>query len=396
MTRRAVTLVAHDVGTPGGMERQLAELATGLLSRGRQVTVVARQCRLPPNPDLEWVRIRGPERPFSLWYPWFFVFGSIALRRRARGLLHTTGAIVFNRADVSTVHFCHRAFEAQESVQRGSKKSLLYRLSAALASGMSRLAEGYCYRPARTRHLVAVSHGVARELGEFFPSMTGAVSVIPNGVDTGAFAPNQDARAEVRSELGIPESELVALFVGGDWDRKGLRYALEAVGRVPRWRLVVVGPGDTDHYCGIARDADAEAQVVFVGHTSDTAPYYAAADAFVMPTAYEAFPLVTLEAAAAGLPLLVSRVSGVEELIVEGENGWFISREADDIARRLRELASDRARARAMGVAARNGGARFDWAQAVEAYDRLYEQLAGDQATQGGKGPKPPEESIPA
>jgi glycosyltransferase involved in cell wall biosynthesis len=376
MTRDSVTIVAHEVGTRGGMERQLAELAAGLLSRGHQVTVVARECRIQPHTDLEWVRVRGPRRPFSLWYPWFFVMASAMLRRRARGLVHTTGAIVFNRADVSTVHFCHRAFAAQQGARRGAKRSPLYRFNAAVASGMSRVAERYCYRPSRTRHLVAVSDGVAQELVEFFPSMAGSVSVIPNGVDTREFAPNGAVRTSVRSHLGLSDSELVALFVGGDWERKGLLYAIEAVGRVPAWRLIVVGSGDIEHYRAVARDSKAECKVIFVGHKPDSAPYYAAADAFVMPTAYEAFPLVSLEAAAAGLPLLVSRVSGVQELIVEGENGWFIGRDAEAIAERLRELASDRAGAQAMGLSARRASTRFDWAQAVDAYDRLYERLA--------------------
>jgi glycosyltransferase involved in cell wall biosynthesis len=378
MTRGAVTIVAHEVGTPGGMERQLAELVTGLLRRGRQVTVVARECRLEPHPALEWVRVRGPRRPFSLWYPWFFILGSLALRRRAHGLVHTTGAVVFNRADVSTVHFCHRAFATRGTVRGRARRSWWYRFNAAVASGTSVLAERYCYRPARTRHLVAVSHGVARELVEFFPLMAGAVSVIPNGVDTGAFTSDEGVRSRVRSELGIADSELVAVFVGGDWERKGLRYAIEAVARVPFWRLLVVGPGDIDHYSDIARDAGADGRVMFVGQKSDTAPYYIAADAFVMPTAYEAFPLVTLEAAAAGLPLLVSQVNGVEELIVDGENGWFIGRHADDIARRLRKLSSDRPRGQVMGASARDACARYDWARAIDAYDRLYEQLAAD------------------
>jgi glycosyltransferase involved in cell wall biosynthesis len=378
MTRHAVTIVAHEVGTAGGMERQLAELARGLLVRGRQVTVVARECRLQPHPGLEWVRVRGPRRPFSLWYPWFFVLGSGILRRRAPGLVHTTGAIVFSRAEVSTVHFCHHAFKAREGARAGARRSLLYRLNAAVASGMSRLAERYCYRPTRTGHLVAVSHGVARELVDFFPDMAGAVSVIPNGVDTSAFAPDPDVRTRVRSELDISDGELVAIFVGGDWDRKGLRYAIEAVGHAPAWRLLVVGPGEIDHYREIARHAGADSRVIFLGHKTDTAPYYAAADGLVMPTAYEAFPLVTLEAAAAGLPLLVSRVSGVEELIVEGENGWFVGRDADDIAGRLRELAGDRPKAQAMGISARRTSARFEWGQAIDAYDRLYEQLAAD------------------
>jgi glycosyltransferase involved in cell wall biosynthesis len=176
--------------------------------------------------------------------------------------------------------------------------------------------------------------------------MAGAISVIPNGVDTRAFVRDGDIRARVRSQLGVSDSELVAMFVGVDWDRKGLQYAIEAVARVPAWRLLVVGPGEVVRYREIALRAGANGRVMFLGRKSDTAPYFAAADGFVMPTAYEAFPLVTLEATAAGLPLLVSQVSGMEELIVAGENGWFIGRDAYDIAERLRELARNRAEGR--------------------------------------------------
>jgi glycosyltransferase involved in cell wall biosynthesis len=358
------------------MERQLAELATGLLARGGEVIVVARRCELPAHPRLRWVRVRGPRRPFSLWYPWFFLFGSLAVWRARRGLVHTTGALVLNRADVSTVHFCHRAFHARARVGRASGSSPFYRLNARLAGAMSRLAERYCYRPSRSRRLIAVSQGVAKELAEFFPSMSGAVEVIPNGVDRGVFTPDADARSRLRAEWGIGEGELVALFVGGEWERKGLRHAIEALSGAPAWHLVVVGSGDQQSYGELARRLGVEQRLRFSGRTQDTAPYYAAVDGFLFPTAYEAFSLATLEAASAGLPLLVSRVSGAEELLAEGRNGWFIERDAAAIAGRLNELAADEGLRRAMGEAARADSARFDWPSVVEAYDATYRQMA--------------------
>ena len=72
--------------------------------------------------------------------------------------------------------------------------------------------------------------------------------------------------------------------------------------------------------------------------------WYAAADALLLPSSYEAFSLVMLEAAAAGLPLLVPRINGAEELVREGINGWFVPPAAEQIAERLRELAADPAR----------------------------------------------------
>ncbi|MEK7282806.1 MAG: glycosyltransferase, partial [Acidobacteriota bacterium] len=73
----------------------------------------------------------------------------------------------------------------------------------------------------------------------------------------------------------------------------------------------------------------------------DIERYYASADIFVYPSAYEAFSLVSLEAAGAGLPLLVSRVNGTEDLVRPGVNGLFIEREPSDIAAKIRLLAGD-------------------------------------------------------
>src|SRR5438105_1910614 len=104
-----ITLVAHEIGPSGGMELQLRTLVAGLLNRGHSVTVIARKCSVPQHDRLRWVRVPGPSRPFLLAYLWFFLFGSIYTWRHRRGLLHTTGAIVTNRADIAAVHYCHHA-----------------------------------------------------------------------------------------------------------------------------------------------------------------------------------------------------------------------------------------------------------------------------------------------
>jgi UDP-glucose:(heptosyl)LPS alpha-1,3-glucosyltransferase len=117
-------------------------------------------------------------------------------------------------------------------------------------------------------------------------------------------------------------------------------------------------------------------RVRFAGEAAAVGPFYSAADGFVLPTAYEAFPLVSLEAAAAGLPLLITRVSGVEELLVDGVNGWFIERDAGVIADRLARLATDAGRRSSMGAAAREVAARFGWQQVIDRYTQHYERLA--------------------
>ncbi len=371
-----ITIVAHDVATPGGMERQLGELCGGLLARGHRVVVIARRCELAAHPRLRWVRVRTPRRPFSLAYPAFFIAGSIAVRRHREGLLHTTGAVVANRTDLSTVHFCHHGFRAAAGAPQTSRRSPAYRVNAAVCAWMSRVAERACFRPRGTRRLVAVSEGVARELERFFPRGGREVSVIANGVDRDAFAPDADGREQTRGALGLASEDLVALFVGGDWERKGLRHVIEGVAAAEGWQLLVIGAGDVPRYREIASGSGAGDRVHWVGATTRPAPYYAAADAFVLPSAYEAFPLVGLEAAAAGLPLLMSRVNGVEELVEDGRNGWFVEHDGASIAKRLRTLGEDPQLRARMARAARDASARYTWDGVVDTYVTLYVTLA--------------------
>jgi len=368
-----VTIVAHRIGPVGGMEQMLSRLIEGLLERGWEVTVVALRCELPRHPRLRWARVPGPSRPFLLMYPWFIVVGSLVTWRHRRGVLNTTGAVVLNRADVSTVHLCHHGIQAKTKVRRTSRPGVLYRLNAIGAAQLSRAAERWCYRSARTRRLVAVSRGVAEELSQHL--VAPPIDVIPNGVDRETYEPNDAARARTRQELGLDPEQLVALFVGGEWKGKGLGFLLEAIGAAPEWHLIVVGRGDIARYRRGAEEV-ASGRVSFLGEQKDTAAYYQAADAFVLPSAYEAFPISLLEAASSGLPLLVTQVNGADELVSDGHSGWFMERDAVMIADRLSQLGSDREAMRAMGAAAREATREMSWGKVVDAYADLYRELA--------------------
>jgi glycosyltransferase involved in cell wall biosynthesis len=372
---REVTIVANDVAPIGGMERQLTELVAGILQRGVRVTVIARRCELPPHPALRFIRVAGPSRPFVVAYPWFFVFASILTLRHRRGVLHTTGAIVMNRAEMSTVHHLHHGTHAKRGFVSRSRSSLPYRLNALCAEPLKRAGERWCYRPAVTGHVVGDSQGLARELSVHFPLMAAHTSVIPLGVDHGRGDDSSDQRDAVRATLTIHAGQHLALFVGGDWERKGLRLAIEAIAKTPDWHLLVVGSGDIMTSRRIAAAAGSEARTHFAGTPSGTAPYYAAADAFLLPTAYETFSLVTYEAAAAGLPLLVTRVSGVEDLLVDGKNGWFVERDPAQIADRLDALGANADLRRRMGESARRAVQGYSWAAAVDSYYALYASI---------------------
>lgn len=372
----SVVLVANRVGGLGGMERQLERLVRGLLERDWTVTVIAWCCDMPPHERLRFVRARLPQRPFCVAYPAFFVVASLLARRHKAQILHATGAIIANRVDVATVHYCHEAAARVLATPRRSRSSVLHRINGRVSVALSRAGENWCYRPDRTRLLCAVSGGLASELTTTFPCIEGQVRTVANGVDVSAFKPDPVSRVAVRARLGLKRDALVAIFVGGDWARKGLAYAVDALELAPQWHLLAAGPGDAREMRQRAERIGVSERLRLLGSVSDMPPLYAAADAFVLPTAYETFSLVTYEAAASELPLLVSRVSGVDELLRHGANGWFITRDAADVAARLQALEDDPCLMRQMARAAREAAMSMSWDKMVDRYSDAYRVVA--------------------
>jgi UDP-glucose:(heptosyl)LPS alpha-1,3-glucosyltransferase len=368
-----VTIVAHDVGAVGGMERVLVELALGLRSLGYAVTVIARTCELPADAGVTFHRVRGPARPFLLAYPWFMVMGSLAVRRWRRGVVQATGAIVLNRVDVIAVHYCHRV-----GVVTPSRTSWLFRIHIKATGILARLGERLRYRASASTEFVCVSEGVAEEIHDFYPGLSDRVTTIHNGVDTERFAPGAHAEQAqaMRDMLGIAEGRLVAVFAGGEWERKGLRPAIEALAEGVDWDLVVAGPGDEKHYRELADSLGVGAAVHWLGEVSDIENVFAMADALVLPSSYETFSLVTFEAAASGLAVLATAVNGVRELIEDGRNGFLITRQPRMIAERLRWLAADPSLRLRLGRAARESALHFSWKEMVSKHDVLYRRLA--------------------
>jgi glycosyltransferase involved in cell wall biosynthesis len=178
----------------------------------------------------------------------------------------------------------------------------------------------------------------------------------------------------------LEQRDVVIVFVAlGDFARKGLRFILEGLAEAsnPRLKLLVVGggAGEIAQYSEMAQALGVRAQTVFAGFKSDVRPYLWAANLFCFPTAYEIFPLAALQAAAAGLPLLATRVYGVEEFLVDGYNGWFIEREAQSVGEALVKAAADPEGLARMGAAARESAMPYDSAQFPRRWQELFQRL---------------------
>lgn len=367
MNAFSLAFVADAVHRRGGQERAAAEVLSRI-ARRIAVTVIAQECDLGDSP-VRWIPTRAPRRP-SVLRTWAFARAARSAERRANATItNSIGAAAFD-ADVITAQFCHAAFTARfGGIRGGSGWRASYQR---FAQGRFSEDERRAYSSPRLRGVIAVSEGTARELEEFYRVPRARITVVPNGVDGAVFRPSADtaARRLLRDRLSLPRDEFVALFVGGDWERKGVRDAIAAVAGLSETRLVILGTGDVGAMRTYATRVGAGQQVVFPGASRAPQDWYAASDAFVFPSRYEAFSLVTLEAAASGLPVVAHAINGTEELVRDGENGWLVPFGADALREKIETLRDDPALRARMAAAAVVSSRRYDW-----------DRIAGEQFT---------------
>jgi glycosyltransferase involved in cell wall biosynthesis len=354
----SLAFIAQAVHRRGGQERAAAEVLSRL-ARRVAITVIARECDLGGAP-VQWLPVSSPSRP-ALLRAWAFARAARVAERRAKCTVANSIGAAAGEADVITAQFCHAAFTARYGGIRGGggARAMWQRM----AQGRFVAHERRAYASRRLRRVIAVSRGAARELAEHYGVSPDRITVIPNGVDHAVFRPAADAAAKhaLRGRLHLPRDAFLALFVGGDWERKGVRDAVDAVSSLADVHLVIVGRGNGEALRRHAARAGAGERLHVAGATREPEAWYAACDAFIFPSRYEAFSLVTLEAAASGLPIICHRINGTEELVTDGENGWLVPFGADALRERLALLRDDAALRARMSAAAVRSSLRYDW-----------------------------------
>jgi UDP-glucose:(heptosyl)LPS alpha-1,3-glucosyltransferase len=185
--------------------------------------------------------------------------------------------------------------------------------------------EKQLFTPHETRRVISLSHKISGEIRSLYGYPEEQITLIRNGVPSRE-ATTPEEREIARRKLGIPADEKVVLFVGTGWERKGLRFAIAAVEslRQPRVKLFVAGKGNEKRY--------ASPSVRFLGSVSQMATVYDAADLMIFPTLFDPFPLATLEALSAGLPVITTAANGVSEVMTPGVHGEVIKESSDSAA----------------------------------------------------------------
>lgn len=203
---------------------------------------------------------------------------------------------------------------------------------------LGRLVEKLQFRPGRFKRIVARTEQIKQHVISTHGVPSEAIDVIPYPVDVVTF--EQAEPDQLRAELGIAPDTTLLLFIGNDFERKGLDATIAALqGLEPTTHLVVVGQSPEErHFRSAAESAAVANRVHFVGRTDTPERYYADADILVFPTKQDPWGIPLIEAMAAGVPVVTTRFAGAAGAVEAAGAGIVLP---DCSPRELREVLAD-------------------------------------------------------
>ena len=349
----------------GGAENVAWQIARGLVRAGDEVVVVARCARELPGIELRRVAVSRAWQPLRV----------ARFDREAAAVLsheHLDCVLSLTRTRRQHVYRAGGGSHADYLLHRYGRWHRLLRASPRHAVLLA--AERRIFRDPRQR-ILCISQMVRDEIRERYRVPEQRLAVIHNGVDLERFHPRNRRRSggRLRRELD-PGAGPRWLFAGSGFARKGLDTALRALAsaRAADARLWVAGRDAPGRWRRLARRLGVANRVRFVGYRADLPDLYAAADALLLPSRYDAFANVCLEAAATGIPVVTSGATGAAELF---RDGGTVVEDPEDVAAFAAALdrLSDRVDRERRGAACREIAAAFGWDSHVRA---LREELA--------------------
>lgn len=380
----------------GGMNVYVLELSRELAGLGYEVDIFTRRDGDLPRveqiaPNLRLVRINaGPPEPIEKQAIMSFLPEFAADMRRFAAeqpepyaLIHShywqsgwAGALLARELNVPHIVMFHTLGEVKNRARISEQEpKLRIRHERTIAR--------------RATAIVTASEHERGLLERYYGADRARMHTVPCGVDLERFRP-QDRQAS-RQKLGLDPTGPVLLWVGRLEKLKGVDILISAVAQLDdrNFTLLIVGGDERAHELKAELRAQAEtagvaANVRFEGPVmhEDLPAYYSAADVCVVPSYYESFGLVAVEAMACGTPVVASRVGGLISTVTDGVTGYLIPwRCPEPFAERL-ELLLDNDELRAsFGRAGREAVERFRWANVADAVAALYESLLVEPAT---------------
>lgn len=337
--RRNLNLYSVDTIGRGGTEVWVQSLIKSL-AKNYNVRLISGSL----NPDIsqfvsKFVKIRLPSKPAFLRVLTYSILSSFVPKSKAE-VFHVVGAITFRKSNLNTIHFYHREnFRLRRSTIYGSNSKirvfnrLIYTL---LCIGMEKI----IYSKRFSQKLASVSPEMCKLLEKDFAR---SVYLTHNGINP--------------SEIDRVESAILhpyLLFVGGDWERKGLADVIESVSIVkkeyPSIKLYIAGSGSMEPYIKNSKKLGVEENILWMGRVPRAEIPYSEKSILLSASTFEVSPLVFLEAAMSGAPVISYPVFGTQEAVQDGYL-QICDPSPDGIATKVSGLLSDEQRMKNMTIA---------------------------------------------
>lgn len=326
----------HFLSTKGGMENYSLALSEALVRQGHAVHVFANTAEKKPDVRLHHVPIfpfSSPGKNLS--------FAFMAKKRIAECKLD-----VVQSMERIWSQDIFRASDGINPIQMQEKyPNLLWRTfkSAGPRRQVLSLLERKIFQKGGARWVMTNSVLVKKQIIQYYQFPEEKIVVIYNSVDTGRFNASAKItfRNTIRETFGIGRENHLILFAGNDFQRKGLAVLIKALAKIAdtRINLLVAGSDRPGWYQRLASQCGIGANVLFIGHHKNPERLYGSADLFVLPTRYDPFANVCLEAMACGMPVITTEMNGASEII---ENGWdgYVLRDGsvDELSARIRDV----------------------------------------------------------
>ena len=375
----------------GGLARHVRKLSEALVALGTEVHVLTRGDETMPAEEVRGSvtvhRVREPSRPRDLgeFVAWIehmnadMLAAGVELGDRLDfDLVHGHDWLVAVAGDHLAKRFRCPFVVTIHATEYGRHQGWVDKHPQTYIHGVERWITN------RSQRVITCSHYMREQVADIFGVEEQRVTVIPNGIDPDDL-PEQPAEdlARLRAEFATPEDKLV-LLIGRLVYEKGFQLALEAMPRVleeaPGTRFLVAGSGT--HEAELKRQAEELGLMehgTFLGWIGDDVLHllYRIADVCVVPSIYEPFGLVALEAMASGCPCIVADTGGLREVVPHGEVGLrFRTRDPEELGRMVERVLTDADLRGRLVAEASEHVLRFDWSDVARRTGAIYAELA--------------------
>jgi glycogen synthase len=383
----------------GGLARHVRKLSEGLVQRGIEVHVLTRGGEESPAEDVvagvNVHRVREPTRPADLneFVAWVERMNSDMLAagvelgdRHSFDVVHGHDWLVANACDHLAKRFEAPLVTTIHATEYGRHQGWVNKHPQTYIHGVERWITN------RADRVIACSTFMREQVVDVFGVDEERVEVIPNGIDPEDLQPQDDEELQrLRGKFAEPDESLV-LLVGRLVYEKGFQFALEALPRIierlPGTRFIVAGSGT--HEQELRRQAQELGLMdhgTFVGWIGDDVLHslYRIADVCVVPSIYEPFGLVALEAMASSCPCIVADTGGLREVVPHDEVGLrFRARDPESLAEMTVRVLDDAKLCRRLTAEAFEHLRRYDWGDVAERTAAVYAGLAERRAATTG------------